>query len=158
VNCVRVMRLSKASTNDCYSCTMVPVIMVNLLIQSDGGCSPNPGNKYCSYAMWIGKNMVSWRSKVPLGHGTNNEAEWEGLILALRDAVEKVNPAETTVTVATDSRVVLSRLGGRNKPGKTDAQKNMWAKAAEARELLQQFHGYQTRWIPRDQNVYEFGH
>src|ERR1700733_505757 len=59
----------------------------SVVIYFDGGCLGNPGQKYGSFQILVdGKQVVS-RSKVEFGHGTNNEAEFNSLKLALDEAI-----------------------------------------------------------------------
>jgi ribonuclease HI len=52
-------------------------------IYFDGGCSPNPGRmSNCIVICEPGKQAVAHTMK-NLGHGTNNVAEWSGLIWAV---------------------------------------------------------------------------
>ena len=43
-----------------------------------------------------------------LGHGTNNEAEWVGMVMAIRTAVQQDRP----VTILGDSKLVISQAQG----------------------------------------------
>ena len=56
----------------------------------------------------IGGRKTALHGKV--GHGTNNEAEYEGLILGLEAAL---SAGATTVTVHGDSQLVIRQLEGR---------------------------------------------
>jgi hypothetical protein len=49
----------------------------------DGGCLGNPGQKYGSFQVLFDGKQVVGRNRVEFGHGTNNEAEFNSLKLAL---------------------------------------------------------------------------
>src|SRR4051812_21045574 len=88
-------------------------------VRFDGGCQGNPGRKYGSYRIEDDHVVVAQESRFELGHGTNNEAEFEALIRALQNLREishrtGVNIATTNVRVITDSTIVRNRLMGKN--------------------------------------------
>jgi ribonuclease HI len=56
-------------------------------IYFDGGCLGNPGQKYGSFQVKLDGKEIVKRSRVDFGFGTNNEAEFNALKLALDEAV-----------------------------------------------------------------------
>ena len=56
-------------------------------IYFDGGCLGNPGQKYGSFQVKLDGREIVKRSRVDFGFGTNNEAEFNALKLALDEAV-----------------------------------------------------------------------
>jgi ribonuclease HI len=81
----------------------------------------------------------------PFGLGTNNQAEYRGLILGLRHAL---GMGADEVTVHGDSQLVLRQLEGRyavKAPG-------LKALHEEALLLLTRFHKVRLEWVPREQN------
>ena len=71
--------------------------MNKLTIRFDGGCRPtNPGNKYGSYEISLNGRQLSLVSRMELGHGTNNEAEFQILNRALGWVVEQIGMAGNT--------------------------------------------------------------
>lgn len=80
------------------------------------------------------------------GPGTNNQAEYHGLILGLRHAL---GMDADTVTVRGDSQLVLRQLGG------TYAVKAPGLKALhdEAKLLLARFSRAKLEWVPREENA-----
>ena len=52
-------------------------------IYFDGGCLGNPGKKYGSFQVKLDGKEILKRTRVQFGHGTNNEAEFNALKLAL---------------------------------------------------------------------------
>src|ERR1022692_2932055 len=88
----------------------------------DGGCSPNPGEKYGSYEVIIDGKRKHLEPRLSLGYGTNNEAEFEILIIALKriaNYLERKGVAKNLVEIVmvTDSTIVANRISGRNKKG-----------------------------------------
>lgn len=89
-----------------------------------------------------GERKVLSRS---FGPGTNNQAEYRGLILGLRHAL---GMGANRVTVRGDSELVLKQLKGEysvKAPG-------LKALHDEARLLLARFRQVKLEWIPREQN------
>jgi ribonuclease HI len=80
------------------------------------------------------------------GLGTNNQAEYHGLILGLRHALAM---GADGVTVHGDSQLVLRQLEGRY------AVKSPGLKAlhAEAGQLLSKFSAVKLEWVPREENA-----
>ena len=65
---------------------------MNLIeIHFDGGCRPtNPGNTYGSFEVQLNHKQVFKASRIELGWGTNNEAEYRALIEALKWTLENL--------------------------------------------------------------------
>lgn len=80
------------------------------------------------------------------GRGTNNEAEYDGLILGLRHAAQQ---GARTVSVRGDSQLVLRQLEGRYKV----KAPNLRARYEEAKALLGRFEQVSLEWVPRAQNA-----
>ena len=110
----------------------------------DGCCLGNPG------PMGAGAVVQTERERKVLsrgfGLGTNNQAEYHGLILGLRHAL---GMDADTVTVHGDSQLVLRQLGGAyavKAPG-------LKALHGEARLLLSRFSRAKLEWVPREENA-----
>src|ERR1039458_2727442 len=81
----------------------------------DGGCLGNPGQKYGSFQVLFDGKQVAGRNRVDFGHGTNNEAEFNSLKLALDEAVgwfqsKAIDVKTLSLVVETDSTIVKNRL------------------------------------------------
>lgn len=130
----------------------------------DGGCRPtNPGNKYGSFEVRLDGSLIFKASRFELGHGTNNEAEFESLIKALDWTLENLinggfDSRIYSVQIYTDSTVVRNRVNGSNKKRKTEPEKRMYDLAHHARMRLWQFQAYAVAWQGRQNNVKRFGH
>lgn len=134
-------------------------------VQWDGGCSPNPGNKYGSYRILYNGKPLLWHSRFSLGHGTNNEAEFEALEKAIealqaRIAEKGRSTQQVRLKLLTDSMVVMHRLSPRDKPrkDKTEAAQRMAGFASRVMDKLKAFAGYEIHWQSREHNVEAFGH
>lgn len=74
-------------------------------IYFDGGCQPNPGKMEAAVVSECYTLMMHIDN---LGHGTNNEAEWSGMIMAINFAIQQDCP----VTILGDSKLVISQAKG----------------------------------------------
>ena len=83
-----------------------------LVINTDGGSRGNPGPAACAFAATINGKSVG-EGSLFLGTQTNNTAEYEGVILALKwlgDYLKKINVTHTTFIL--DSELVVRQLTG----------------------------------------------
>ena len=80
------------------------------------------------------------------GRGTNNEAEYHGVILGLRHALAA---GVTDITVCGDSQLILRQLAGKYKV----TAGNLKPLNKEAGKLLHQFEKFELTWIPRAENA-----
>jgi ribonuclease HI len=130
----------------------------------DGGCLGNPGQKYGSFQVLFDGKQVASRDRVQFGHGTNNEAEFNSLKLALDEAVAwleaKVIDLKTlSLVVETDSMIVRNRLVVKNViMKKYPSSQRMFALATECLEAMNRFGKFDVVWKGRENNVERFGH
>ena len=133
-------------------------------IYFDGGCLGNPGQKYGSFQVLFGGKSVASRSRAEFGHGTNNEAEFNALKLALDKAVkwfqsENIELTSLSLVVETDSTIVRNRLVVKNVIFKKyPSSERMFALANECLAILKQFGRFDVVWKGRENNVERFGH
>jgi len=113
-----------------------------VIVYTDGGARGNPGEAGAG-AFIEGPNPV--RLYRYLGTTTNNEAEYQALILALRHLVAD---GVRVVELRSDSELMVNQLNGRYKV-KALHLKPLWA---EAKALLERFDTVSIRAIPREQN------
>lgn len=138
--------------------------METIEIRFDGGCKPtNPGNKYGSFEVRLHGKRVYLESRKALGWGTNNEAEFEMLLLALdwtRRNLQRegFNPNRYRVEMLTDSTIVRNRVAGHNRTRKSEPQQRMFALASACLDQLKAFCSHRITWNPRGCNVALFGH
>jgi len=138
--------------------------MDTIRIYFDGGCRPtNPGNKYGSFEVLLNNAIVKRELQRELGIGTNNEAEWEILIEALRWTIDNLagaglDPGRYRAELFTDSTIVANRLRGKNRTRKTDAQQRMHALCEQCTFHLRRFAAFGVVWHRREHNMSRFGH
>lgn len=141
--------------------------MNTITIQFDGGCQPNPGQKYGSYHILNSHGeKILGQQRVRLGFGTNNEAEFDTLEMALDDLLDdmdqnKVSPAKYHLAIITDSKIVRNRLLKNTihkKPKWIEASTRMFNLAEKCLVHIRRFSGFKAIWKPRESNVAAFGH
>lgn len=111
----------------------------------DGACSGNPGPMGAGAVVQLEGGRPQ-SVGLPMGRGTNNEAEYHGLLLGLRHALAA---GADQVVVRGDSQLILRQLEGRYQV----KAENLRALNAEARRLLGRFASHRLEWIPREQNA-----
>ena len=130
----------------------------------DGGCLGNPGQKYGSFQVLFDGKQVVGRNRVEFGHGTNNEAEFNSLKLALDEAVawleaKGIDPKTSSLAIETDSMIVRNRLVKKNVIFKKyPSSQRMFALATECLGIMNRFGKFDVVWKGRENNVERFGH
>jgi ribonuclease HI len=120
------------------------------VIHFDGSCAPNPGPMGVGYRLDISED--SGRTRVlaygggQVGMGTNNQAEYHALLIALRHALRL---GVLSVTVRSDSNLLVRQINGDFRV--TDAK--LKRLHTEALGVLDLFHSWQLHHIPREENV-----
>jgi ribonuclease HI len=117
---------------------------VHATVWFDGCCLGNPGPMGAGAVVQTDRERKVLRK--PFGRGTNNQAEYHGLVLGLRHALAMDADA---VTVHGDSQLVLRQLSGEyavKAPG-------LKALHEEAKGLLQRFSAVKLEWVPREENA-----
>lgn len=141
------------------------------VIRFDGGCIGNPGRMYGSYNVSVSDSGTPFFAldarRFDLGHGTNNVAEFESLIMALMALTKAysnraISFRSTSLHVITDSMIVRNRLMGKNKVSKKPEwaarSKVMFNLASQCLELMRPFESFVVEWEGRAANVEAFGH
>jgi len=133
-------------------------------IYFDGGCRGNPGQKYGSFQVKLDGKQILKRSRVDFGFGTNNEAEFNALKLALDELLGWCQARGTglktlALAVETDSTIVKNRLVMKNVIFKQyPSSQRMFALANECLAVMRQFGEFNVVWKGRANNVERFGH
>lgn len=104
----------------------------------DGSSKGNPGPAKASVVFEDGERIA-----IDLGTTTNNRAEYQALILALKSASKK---GIADLTVLTDSQLVDGHI---NKGWKVNENQDL---VNEARALLRKFKHSEIVWISREKN------
>jgi len=111
----------------------------------DGAARNNPGPAGAGCVIFGENGEILWKRAVSLVRATNNEAEYNALILTL-EKLEK--EGLSNVLVRGDSKLVVEQASGRwrvNKPG-------LISLAARAKNLLAKT-GASLEWVPRTKNA-----
>lgn len=81
-------------------------------IYADGGSRGNPGPAAAGYVITDAKNQILEEGGLYLGETTNNQAEYQALILSLKKA-KKYKPQQ--IDFYMDSQLVVNQIQGRYK-------------------------------------------
>lgn len=115
-----------------------------VLMYFDGASKGNPGDSGAAY--WVKYGDTSYGEYKFLGIQTNNEAEYSGLILGLKNLSKEYR--EQTIKVHGDSKLVIEQMKGKWKV-KAENLKPLWD---EAQELIKDLKDIQFIHIDRSLN------
>lgn len=130
------------------------------MIIFDGGSRGNPGEGYGSYEVTAVRSGKARTERLTFGnHMTNNEAEYETLVAALRTLAERItaagkSPSDYSLDIRGDSQLVLFQVLGKWKA--KDAR--MAAYRDSVRLLLKQYKSYTLNHHDRSKSVAALGH
>lgn len=85
--------------------------MAKILIRTDGSCRPNPGEMGIGIIIYKDGKKYKEISE-SIGYGTNNIAEYQAVIRALKE-VEELETEE--ILIYSDSRLIVNQVNGRYK-------------------------------------------
>jgi ribonuclease HI len=119
---------------------------MKVVVYVDGGARGNPGPAAAAAVVSTPDGEVLDEAAELLGHATNNVAEYRGLLLGLRRALEL---GATEVEVVNDSELVAKQVTGAYKVKHPD----MRPLHAEARAALGRFERWTVRSVPRALNA-----
>jgi ribonuclease HI len=112
-------------------------------IYFDGGCSPNPGQRTAGVVLCTTpKTCLS----VNYGYGTNNEAEWLGLLTALVEAKEL---GYFNIQLIGDSNMVIQQASGKWKVNAL----NLLPYYNTFLKVKTDFEYISFKWVRRDLNL-----
>jgi len=114
-------------------------------IYIDGASLGNPGRSGAGIVSYDAEGNEVWREGIHLGTMTNNMAEYEALVRALRKAREM---AVTMVSVYTDSELVAKQVLGSYRVKNDRLKKYL----QEAKDLINEFNRFEIKYIPREKN------
>jgi ribonuclease HI len=116
-----------------------------LIVEADGGARGNPGPAAYGAVVRDAQTLeVLAAEGLPIGHATNNVAEYRGLIAGLEMARELDSTA--AVEVRMDSRLVIEQMAGRWKIKHAD-MKVLALQASRLRPATVTW-----TWVPRELN------
>jgi len=115
-----------------------------LLLYTDGASRGNPGPSAWAYILLDESlNLIEERAG-SIGRGTNNEAEYHGLIKGLRAAVSH---GCTRLSVFSDSELVIRQMNGKYRV----ASPRLIPLCREATSVSGMFQKIELHSVPRDQ-------
>lgn len=123
-----------------------PLSKARLRVFSDGAARGNPGPAGAGAVIESADGRVLARLGRYLGRATNNQAEYQGLILGLEHALEM---GAREVEVFADSELLVRQLRGEYRV-RNEGLLPLWR---EAKGLLDRFEGFRLTHIPREKNV-----
>jgi ribonuclease HI len=119
--------------------------MTKWYIYVDGACSGNPGEAGAGMVVLDHDKNEVCRESVYLGRMTNNMAEYEALLLALKKAEQALIE---DLTVFTDSLLMASQVTGEYKV-KNDRLKQY---VEQALSITRAFKTFSLQYVPREMN------
>lgn len=117
-----------------------------LVLNVDGGSRGNPGPAAIGVVISTPAGELLEELARPIGRATNNVAEYEALLLALRRAAAR---GARQVRVINDSQLISRQLTGAYKV----KHPSMRPLHAQALELLTQFSDWSIESVPRARNA-----
>jgi len=129
------------------------------IIHFDGGSEGNPGPMRYAWLLTRTRDKATRRgSNLELGQGTNNQAEYLGLIAALEELISIIegagrSPREFSLEVRGDSRLVMRQIAGRWRCRSA----NLRPLYDRARTLLARFGDVTYKEVPRAVSVEVLG-
>jgi len=87
---------------------------MQLTIICDGGSRGNPGPSASAFVVYQGDQAI-FQAGFYWGEGTNNQAEYRAVIMALEWLIHHHNSKNLKVEVIMDSELVINQLAGRYK-------------------------------------------
>lgn len=118
---------------------------MRLLIYTDGAARGNPGPAGAGAILRDAESRTVAEIAEPLGHATNNVAEWTAVRLALEEAQRL---GATHVDMRMDSELVARQISGIYRVKHPDLKPIH----AAVMELLRGFEGYTIGHVPRELN------
>lgn len=116
-----------------------------MIVNTDGGSRGNPGSGACAAVLKDYNGSVLEAKGKFLGCCTNNEAEYNGLILGLSLALEK---GADSVEILMDSELVVKQLRGEYRV----KEPKLLPLYKKVKELADQIGNVSYHAIPREQN------
>jgi len=116
-----------------------------LILHSDGGARGNPGPAGVGYVLEDESGNTVEQGSEFLGKATNNEAEYQALILGMREA-QKHSPRELHCFL--DSQLAVNQLNGLFRIKKAHLAELVF----KVRELERKFEKVEYIYVPRREN------
>jgi ribonuclease HI len=114
-----------------------------LACYTDGASRGNPGPSACAYILVTSSGDVVEECAVPLNRGTNNEAEYRGLLAGL-SAAERLGTAR--LEVFSDSELMIRQMAGTYRV----SSPRLRPLYEEAQALIRHFREVTFQSVPRE--------
>jgi ribonuclease HI len=134
-------------------------VLSALQIVFDGGSRGNPGQGYGSFVILAPGRKPNLVQKEYTGMMTNNEAEYETLLEALRYILQTLegsgrDPKGFALDIRGDSELLIKQMKGEYKT----KHASLRTRGEEAHRLLRRFGEWHLTWHPREESVALLGH
>ena len=117
-----------------------------LNIYTDGGSRGNPGPSACAFVVYNSQNEVVFQQGIYIGIGTNNNAEYLGVLTAYQ-RLSSLTQKPDTLHFYLDSELVVNQLSGLFKI----KDPNLYNLSLQIKEYQKNYSVIYTH-IPRSQN------
>ena len=121
---------------------------MNLIIFSDGAARGNPGPAGCGVVLATESGEILGKHKEFLGVATNNVAEYQALLIGLREA-KKLKEEVSNIRCYADSKLVVEQVSGNFKV----KNKKLAELHEQVRNLIFKLPPVQFFYIPREKNA-----
>lgn len=126
--------------------------MEHFFIYCDGGARGNPGPAGYGFVIYDKNKKELAKGSKYLGETTNNQAEYQGVIAALKSIkyhVSSIKDKDIEVEVFLDSQLIVEQMNGRYKIKNQGLKPLFW----QIRDLIMVLGGRVSfQYIPREQN------
>lgn len=119
--------------------------MKPITIYTDGAAKGNPGPAGAGWVILDADGKLLLENKKYLGELTNNQAEYQALLLALKDALQLGKEA---LELRADSELMVRQIEGKYKV-KNEGLKPLFREAVLS---LSRFKSYSIQYVPREKN------
>lgn len=123
----------------------------HLLIYCDGGSRGNPGPAASAFVVFDSNHHLLYQRGFFLGTATNNQAEYQAVIEALKWLTSQVTNNQLTINFYLDSELVVRQLTGVYKI-KDESLKNKFLEIKNLLGKLDQLKIFNFYHVPRGQN------
>ncbi len=123
--------------------------MKSIILLFDGTSRPNPGRTACAFIIFDENHSEIEKKGIYLGEGTNNIAEYLGLILGLICAL-KYKPDK--LEIYSDSNLVIQQINGKYRVKDSQLMKLY----VVATEILKLFPEVKIDYVPNEKNPAHF--
>jgi ribonuclease HI len=121
------------------------VIKIEYTAYFDGAAINNPGPAGIGYVILNDNNEIIWKHSEAIGIATNNEAEYQALIVLAKKLVDK---KIDNVVIYGDSQLVVNQVNGKWRIN----HQHLFKLHREVCNILSEINNWQLHWVPRDKN------